>query len=97
MQSRINLHATTSGGDIQDGEVLIEENKNDNPLENPRLAFARRFLQHILADHYPLLHVGDTYREDTLRFSFVIQHVHITLSTVVPGEKRVIVTGILSD
>ena len=95
MQAKVQLHVTTHGGDIQAQDVLIEQDSDDLP--HPRLSFATSFLQHIISDHYPSLHVGDQFKENTLNFTFLIQHVHITLTTDHSGEKRVIVTGMLMD
>jgi len=95
MQAKIQLRAITSGGDIQAGNVLIEQDP-DLPA-HPRLSFARTFLQHIIADHYPSLHVGDEYKENTLNFTFQLLHIHLTLAPGHSGEKSVTVTGILLD
>lgn len=95
MQSKIQLHAMTMGGDINTQAVLIEECDSDSP--HPRLSFARPFLQHIIADNYPTLHVGDQYKENTLNFTFQILHVHISMPDQHSSAKKVVVTGLLLD
>lgn len=95
MQAIIQLHVTTRSGNIAAGDVLIEQDSGETP--HPRLSFAKVFLQHIVSDHYPAIHVGDQYRENTLNFTFLVRHVHITLKSDHSGEKKVTVTGMLVD
>lgn len=95
MQATVQLHCTTRGGNVHPQDVFIDEANKESP--HPRLRFARSFLQHVLCDHYPSIHAGDQYRENTLKFTFQIQHVHITMAPEIQGEKRVIITGLLLD
>lgn len=95
MQATIQLKTITRNRDVYPADVFIEQ--QDSEPAHPRLGFARAFLQHILSDHYPALHVGDQFKENTLLFTFSIQHIHITAHNPYDGEKRIIVTGVLQD
>lgn len=94
METIIQLLTVTTGGNIQASRVEIEEAVVD--AANPRLRFARKFLQSTLCDHYPVLHPGDSFKEESLLFSFTVRHVHITRVPQLAGEKRVVITGVFS-
>jgi hypothetical protein len=95
MEAKLQLFALTRSGDVRAEDVLIEE--DPSVPKHPRLGFARRFLQHIVSDNYPAIHIGDQFKENTLLFTFKILHVHITRADQYAGEKRVVVTGMLID
>ena len=95
MEAKLQLFALTKAGDIHPEDVLIEEEPGDT--KHPRLGFATRFLQHIVSDNYPTIHIGDQFKENTLLFTFKVQQVHITRAGEYAGENRVVVKGILVD
>lgn len=97
MEAKLQLYALTKGSEVHPEDVLITEDPNEP--KHPRLGFAKRFLQHIVADNYPMLHEGDQFKENTLLFTFKVQHVHITRAGdyEFAVEKRIVVTGILID
>ena len=95
MEVLIQLHTTTLGGDIHPDNIIISE-APDSHL-NPRMGFFQKFLCGVLARHYPALHSGEVYKEDHLNCTFKVHHLHVTMDSLRQGEKRVILTGTLTD